>query len=340
MLMTLTKNTLKERIALTDLAESYQSSIVLLTAAELGVFEFLHDHGASTAYTAAKELKSDPRNMKILLNGLVALDLLTMKESKYNLTGTSLQFLTPSSRYYVGDILRHHRNLLKSWVKMLDVVRSGAPAYNKNDKDERTPDELRSFILGMDNISHITAQQIRDHLDFSDVKKILDLGGGPGTYLISFLEEAPKIRGTLLDRPNVIPIATEKISRAEMLDRIDFIEGDMFKADFGGPYDMVFLGNIIHSWGANENLQLLLKIKNALQERGRIIIKDFFTDSTGSQPPKAALFSLNMMVNTTDGQSWPMQIVEGWLMECGFTPISLFRVGAYSSVLVAEKNPK
>lgn len=322
------------RLALSELAGGYKASVAVLTAVELGLFQRLAS-GAAKADDLAQELDLEPAGLRYVLDALVGLDLLARSDAGYELHGPALEFLHPESDAYMGDILAHNYHTMQRWVRLAEQLRGEVVKPQKG--RERSTAELRAFIMGMQNISRQSAEEVADGLDLRGVKSILDLGGGPGTYLYSFLNRLPEARGALLDLPPVVEIAREEPQREGMLERVNFLEGSMFDVDYSGPYDLVFLGNIIHSWGREQNRELMARIASSLSEGGRLVVKDFFLDESRTLPPDAALFSLNMYVGTSEGRSYGEDEVRGWLADAGLNVVSRYRVGTHSGVLVAAK---
>ncbi len=84
--------------------------------------------------------------------------------------------------------------------------------------------------------------------------------------------------------------------------KIHFIEGDFFKVDPGMEFDLVILSNIIHSLGEKDCLMLFSRLRSWLTKNGRLLVHDMTVDRSGTKPVHAALFSVNMLVNTLKGK--------------------------------------
>ena len=325
----------ERRLALSQIADGYRQAATLNTAQHLGIFSALAEKEMDAGELATL-LELDKRNLGLLLRALVAMDLLRIdEEQRFYLHGLALEFLTPGAEYYMGDIIEHGYDLMQRWVRMGEVVQSGKPIPRK--AGGRSPRQLRAFIMGMQNISKLSAEEVVDVLDLHGVKRILDLGGGPGTYLYGFLKRLPEASGAVLDLPDVVEIAQEQAVAEGMEERVDLIPGDMFSTDLGGPWDLIFIGNIIHSYGPETNRELVSRCAKALAPGGRLAIKDFFLDSTGTQPKNGALFSLNMMTANEEGRAYRRAEVEEWMLQAGLTIHSLHQVGTHSGVLVGGK---
>ncbi|MDH4163829.1 MAG: acetylserotonin O-methyltransferase [Nitrospirota bacterium] len=309
--------------AFAQLWGGFRASRVLLTANNLRIFEQV---GAGTSASGlASVLRTDLRATEILLDALAALGLLKKQKVTYSLTPLAKQFLLPGSPAYQGDMLRHADTLWKSWSGLDEVVRSGMP----NRTGERDHDV---FIRAMHNNALPRVRQVISALDLRGVRQALDLGGGPGTYSIALAKKG--IAVTLFDLPNTIDVARE-IVRTAGAKKISFRGGDFHFDDIGGPYDLVLLSQILHSHGPLENRALLAKTFEALAPGGTIAVHEFSLDDDRAGPLPGALFSVNMVVNTSEGRSYTAREIGSWLREAGCSGIKTKRLG--DTVLVLGK---
>jgi predicted O-methyltransferase YrrM len=111
--------------------------------------------------------------------------------------------------------------------------------------------------------------------------------------------------------PTTQPFALKTIERFGMSAHIDFVGGDYISERIPGSYDVAWLSHILHGEGPEDCQKLIDKTVSVLQEGGLILIHDFILDNNMDGPLFPALFSLNMLVNTPQGQSYSeLQLVE------------------------------
>jgi cyclopropane fatty-acyl-phospholipid synthase-like methyltransferase len=170
----------------------------------------------------------------------------------------------------------------------------------------------------MHNNAVFRAPDVIKTIDLRGVKKALDLGGGPGTYSMELASRG--IAVTLFDLPNTVDIA-EKLITESGTGNIDFIRGDFHSDDIGAGYDLVFISQIFHSLSVDDNLMLLKKARNAMAPKGTIAIHEFLLEKNRAFPVPGALFSVNMLVNTTSGRCYTPQEMKAWLLQTGFRGI-------------------
>lgn len=304
----------KEAKRIRELVFNYWVSRVVLTANNLRVFDVLEK--PLTAKTVAKRLALDPRATELLLNSLVSLKLLRKKGNRFINTSTASKYLVQQSPFYLGDIIRHNEVLWTNWSYLNEVVKTGKPASREF--------ELESFILGMHNLARLKKDILIKQLDLKGIKRILDLGGGPGTYSMEFAKRGKDVY--LFDRPETLEIARTLIDKDGMGDRITLLEGDFLTDTIGSGYDMVLMSQILHAYGKRDIKSLLKKTWKALNSSGILVIHEFYLDTTLTEPLTGAIFSINMLINTPQGRTYSVQELKGFLRQSGFKVISVHRL--------------
>lgn len=298
------------------MARGYRTSRIFLTAMELGLFAQLGTQQL-TASQMAQQLNTDERATEILLNALTGMGLLKKKGDLFTNVKEVADLLIPGSPHYRGGGFGHTAHLWEAWSYLTEIVKSGYP-YKK----EWTAEMRRDFALAMKQHAKGTARRLARLIDCSDVKYMLDLGGGPGSYAIVFAQCYPQLKAVVFDKDDqALRIAKEDIARENLQHRISLKKGDFFVDDIGSDYDLVLLSSIIHAFGDEENFSLLKKVKESLNDGGRVVIRDFIIDESKTKPASAALFAVNMLVNTQNGRCYSFSEVKGWLNSLGFKDI-------------------
>lgn len=314
-----------------NLARGFMASRIILSAVEVDLFGVLGE-GALSSEELARALSADPRAVEILANALVALDLLTKEEGRFRNSPTSLKYLSSQSVRFRGGGLHHMANLWRSWDHLTEIVKRGGPS-----KIPWTDDSRKSFIQAMEHLGKGVAPQLAQALDLSKVKSALDLGGGPGIFAIALAKQKPDLKAVVLDLPYALEVARQAVTEAGLSDRITFKEGDFFKDDLGKDYDLVLMSSIIHSLDEEENLQVLARIKEALNPGGLLVIRDFLVDDSHTQPTQAAIFAVNMLVNTQGGRTYSFKEIAGWLKKLDFENIHHRDLDGRSQLVLANK---
>jgi predicted methyltransferase len=79
---------------------------------------------------------------------------------------------------------------------------------------------------------------------------------------------------------------------------------------------------VIHSNSTGINRQLFRKAFEALNPEGCLVVLDYIMNGDRTSPAAGAYFSLNMLVNTREGDTYTESEVRGWMEDAGFKKIS------------------
>jgi SAM-dependent methyltransferase len=286
------------------LSGSYWQTCALHTGVALDLFTELARGARQAAdIAAAKDLDTDATAR--LLDALTALGLVEKQEQRYANTPAADQFLVTSSPDYLGYMVRHHHQLMPGWSRLTDAVASGRPVRER--RSSADPASREAFLMGMYNNSRLIAPRIVPAVDLSGCKRLLDLGGGPGTYAIFFCRQYPQLSATVFDLPTTQPFAQKVIGEHGLEGRIAFQAGDFLLdalVDGGGPYDAVWMSHILHGEGPADCKKLVSRAADTLAPGGRLAIHEFILDDDGQGPLFASLFSLNMLIGTEQGRAY------------------------------------
>jgi ubiquinone/menaquinone biosynthesis C-methylase UbiE/predicted transcriptional regulator len=289
----------------------FVSSRVILTANNLKIFENLKK--ASSATEIAEKLNIDPRATEIVLDALTGIGLVSKSRTgRYRNTPESNRYLVKGARLYQGDIIKHASTMWQNFSALDDVVRTGRPARRGFDHE--------SFIMGMHNLTVLRTESLAKALGLKGIKKMLDLGGGPGTNAMAMAKKG--IQSTVFDLPETINIA-KKVARREGVKGIRFIAGDFHVDSIGSGYDLILLSQIFHAFSAEENIALLRKCNTAVNLGGKVVVQEFPINDNRTSPPHSALFSVNMLVGTERGRCYSPKEIKRWLSETGFKNIGI-----------------
>jgi hypothetical protein len=109
--------------------------------------------------------------------------------------------------------------------------------------------------------------------DFSDVKTVVDVGGGNGAFLAAILRAYPHLQGVLLDLDHVLGGARELLTAAGVADRCELVAGDYF-VEVPRAADVYLLANVVHNWDDEDALRVLRIVRAALPDDGRVLLVD------------------------------------------------------------------
>jgi ubiquinone/menaquinone biosynthesis C-methylase UbiE len=323
---------------LTQFHLSFAPSRVLTTALQLRVFSHLAA-GKATAAAVASAAGASERGTRMLLDALVALDLLGKKDGRYTLTPLAERYLVRESPDYAGYIMESDA-LWEAWSHLAECVRTGKPCHAVNQ-----PQGAEEFFPVLVRGLHITnrgpARSLARALGAGDghgKMRVLDVACGSGVWGIAVAEANPEARVTAQDFPKVLELTRQFLRQHGVEDRYDFLPGDLKQADLGeSRYDLALLGNIVHSEGEHSSRHLFKRLHGALKPGGRVAVLDMIPNDDRTGSPFPILFALNMLVNTDEGDTYTLAEYTGWLQDAGFGRIETADIGSHSPAIIATK---
>jgi predicted O-methyltransferase YrrM len=296
---------------------SYWEACTLHTGVSLEVFTRLGDQHL-TAKDFAVKIGASERGVTLLLNALTSMGLLVKQDNSYRNTAEGKELLIKDSPRYCGSLIAHHAVLINYWSRLPQAVTSGQPVKTVPYKDE---DERETFLMGMFNLGMASAPRIAELIDLSGRHHLLDLGGGPGTYAIHFCMANPALKAVIFDFPESRSCALRMVKQFNLEDRVDFMAGNYLEEEIGGVYDVAWLSHILHAEGKNDCKKIIQKTVSVMEPGGLILIHDFILDDSQDKPLFPALFGLNMLINTPQGQSYSGTQIEDMLCTAGLKDV-------------------
>jgi len=154
--------------------------------------------------------------------------------------------------------------------------------------------------------------------DFSAHRRLLDVGGGTGSWSIAVAERYPHLHATIFELPTVAEFAERRIAAEGLAARIDVVAGDALSDPLPSGYDVFLLANLVHHWSPETNLHQLRQVRSAAEKGARLLLADFWTDPTHTQPLHAALMAGEFAVHLRDGDVYSAEEVRDWLPQAGW----------------------
>jgi hypothetical protein len=129
--------------------------------------------------------------------------------------------------------------------------------------------------------------------DFSNYKRITDVGGGRGGFLAEILKAHHTPRGVLYDQPQVVD-HPDYLTKGGVVDRCDIIGGNFFESVPSGG-DLYILKRIMHDWPDDICAGILRRCRDSVAKNGRVLVVDAVVPP-GNQPHMSKTMDILMMV--------------------------------------------
>ena len=313
-------------------------------AIELDVFEALATSPA-THDELARRLNLSERATEIVLPLFASLGLLSRYDGRYQLSDVARLYLLRGSPYDWGALLNRmgpsspHHVAIRQALKGERASTTGGPGDRPSDAwaaGHVEIEQARVIAAFMHSHSIAAALGMARNVDFSGVRRLLDVGGGSGCFCIALAQRLPRLRCTIMELPAMCEVAKEYISAAGLADRIETRAVDMFRQEWPRDHDAMFFSNILHDWDFATCARLLKSAHGALPAGGRIFIHEALLDDSGAGPLTTATFSLVMLLGT-QGRQFTYAELAKLLGDAGFTDVGATPSHGYYSVVRATR---
>ena len=316
---------------------SYWRSCILVTAAHLDLFDWIGQREKTPGALAA-HFGGGKAGWEIFLNALCGMGLLRKRGERYANTLVSSRYLSRGG----ATFLLPGYDAWDAWGGLATALITGKrptmqkPFFSDHRKAER-------LLHGLDLHAREVAPYLIKKLTLNRCKTLLDVGGGLGTFSIAFCRFYPRLRATLVEHPYIVPLARRAVRAAGMAKRVRVIGMDFSRETLPRGFDTVFVSNVLHAHGVDDNRSLLRKLHGCLNLRGQLILRDVFMSRDRTAPEWGTLFSVLLLLHTSQGRCYALDEIIGWLRQAGFSHITRpFRSSPVpfdaDAVLIAKKS--
>lgn len=320
---------------LLSLGTSFQAFQIIFESVRLGLFDVLREPAVSDKKIAEKTGMSTGA-LSRLLRTLSEMGLLLRQTHGYSTTAFTKQYLCKNSSHYIGDFFIHRETLMEPWAGLkFSLTHNKMVAPHKN-RIADYPRQLKKFMSAMDSLGRIKCSYIQQTLDFSKFTHMLDLGGGIGTYAVSFTRHTPQLHATVFDLENVIRHARFYIQQHKLQKRINLVAGQCLEDPLpDGPFDLVFISNLLHMYTIYDCKKIIKKAAGVLKKNGTLVVHDYIFGCGDSVA--VSLFDMTMLVGTPQGRCYGKKDIIAWLRSAGITKIKAAEILGGTSILWGTK---
>jgi SAM-dependent methyltransferase len=319
-----------------EVTRGFQPACILTAAGDLDLFGALGS-GRLTVDQIAHRLKCGKRGITVLLDALVALQVLNKRARRYSVPARVAAILTRDGSDSVLAMVQHQGNCLRRWDQLARVIKTGKPARRVASIRGEEGDTA-SFIGAMHDVSSREAPRLVRAIQPLPFKRLLDVGGGSGTWTIAFLRANPSAKATIFDLPQVIPLAGKRLRTAGLRPRVTLVEGNFHTDQLPAGFDLAWVSAIVHQNSRQQNRELFGKVHRALDNGGRMAIRDVLMEKSRTAPVSGALFAVNMLVGTEGGGTFTLEELRADLIAAGFIGARVVQHDeGMNSVIIARK---
>lgn len=323
----------------------------LSAAVRLDLFTLLARRGTLTRAEIAAALGIAEKPARILLLGCTALGLLCKVGERYGNAPLAAQLLVKDAPGNITAIVEwQHFINYKAMFRFYDAIREnknvGLEEFNGTENTlygrlTHHPDLETIFQNAMQAISVQANAMLAEFVDFSSVKRLVDVGGGNGTNIIALARKYPNLKAAVFDSLSVCQLAKQNIERAGLSDRLGAIPGDCFADPFPEGSDCLLFAHFFTIWSEDKDRLLLRKAYEALPLDGSVLIFNMMQSDDRTGPLSAALGSPYFLTLATgEGMLYTWKEYEMWMREAGFQSVDKKHLPRDHGVIIGTKAKK
>ncbi len=329
--------------ALFDLCAGFVYSQTLLAAVRLRLFETLRDAPLPLATIAAR-LQLSEAAAGCLLSATESLRLTARRRDGRHGIG-------PLGTALLGDpgilaMVEHHATLYRDLADPVALLRrdgggTSLEGYWAYARASAPPDPagVAAYTALMAATQPMIAAEILAAYDFSQHRRLLDIGGGDGSFLAAAGRVAPALQLHLFDLPAVLPQAEARMGAAGLSGRAQ-LHGGSFRTDtLPEGCDAISLVRVVHDHDDAVAQHLLAKAYAALPAGGRLLVAEPMAETPGAEPMGGAYFGFYLFAM---GSGRPRSAAEliAMLRSAGFGRVreAPTALPLLTRVLIAEKS--
>ena len=331
--------------ALFDLCAGFVYSQILLACVQLRLFDILAERPV-TAAALAPRLGLPVEAAERLLAAATALRLVARRGGgRYGLGPLGAAMVANPA---ITGMVMHHPMLYADLQDPVALLRSGRSetalaaywSYASAGQAETLADaQVADYTALMAASQPLVSGEVLDAYRIGRHHRLMDVGGGDGSFLIAAGERAPKLKLTLFDLPPVAERARLRFDAAGLSARVEAVGGDFRNQALPRGADLISLVRIVHDHDDADALALLRAVRAALPAGGALLLAEPMADTPGAQAAGDAYFGFYLLAM---GQGRPRTVprLTDMLLQAGFDRVRLLptRTPLLTRVLLACVN--
>ena len=223
-----------------------------------------------------------------------------------------------------------------AWGALSHSVQTGETAFDHLygqgtfDWFAKNPEAAALFDAGQEAGTSRDAEAVAAAYDFSNVRSVVDVGGGFGALLTPVLRQNDGVRGVLFDLEHVIAQARTRFDE-RLAARVEFVPGDFFKSIPGG-HDLYVMKYILHDWNDERSRAILSTTRKAMSGQAKLLVVETLVSPPNQ--PGGKVGDVFMLVRT-GGRNRTEQEYRSLLASGGFDTTRVISTGTALSIIEA-----
>jgi len=255
----------------------------LEAAFEIGIIDYLLTVGNVTVDAFWEACKGEDRALHLLLNLLIGNNVVRRHERQIMLTDDFkkalrfrdlLEIRLQIASLAAHDVIDYFSDLVMNRDAFMRKARFiGLFAYDRcygsREEDYRL---TRQWMRITTVLTKYEAEVCMQYVDFGQYRRILDIGGNSGEFVLQICKKNPDIQAVVYDLPMVCEVGMNHVRSETEFGRIAFMKGNALTDDIPDGFDLIIFKSMLHDWPDREVSLLIEKAGRSLRSGGSLLI--------------------------------------------------------------------
>lgn len=323
--------------ALFDLCAGFVYSQVLHACVQLHLFDILAE-GPQTAAALAQRLSLPLPGAERLLLAAASLRLLSHRRGRFGLGPLGAAMVGNAA---IAQMVLHHRMLYADLEDPVSLLRGEAASTALNQYWAYTgagqpaalaSEHVAAYTALMAASQPLVAGEVLAAYPLRRHRRLLDVGGGDGSFVQAALHATPGLHATVFDLPAVAERARARFSDSGLSARATATGGDFGSDALPTGADVVSLVRVIHDHDDPVALAILQAARRALPPGGTLLLAEPMSGTAGAEPIGDAYFGFYLLAMGR-GRARTTAELSAMLAQAGFGQIR--RIPTHTPLLVS-----
>lgn len=313
-----------------DLVAGFVYSQILLACVRLHLFDLLAKE-PQTLSALAPQLGLTEDAAQRLLAGAVSLKLVEKRSrGRYGLGPLGAPLVGDTA---ISSMVEHHAELYIDLADPVALLRGEAstsalaqywPYAAADAPDSLGTDHVSPYSALMSASQTLVSDEVLDAYSFDKHRRLLDVGGGEGTFLSAVAARAPHLHLVLFDLPAVAERARARFAEQGLSERTTICGGSFFSDSLPAGCDLISLVRVIFDHDDARALMILKAVRRALPDDGTLLLTEPMSGTPGAEAMGDAYFGFYLLAMGKGRSRSASQLTE-LLYAAGFSEVRLLR---------------
>lgn len=275
----------------------------LKTAFELGLIDRLIEHRSGSVEALGRALGTDRQGMRFLLDLLQANAVIEERSGDVRFTRRFLDALRyrdllETKLDFAGFTINDFADLFTVLIKNAGGFMGQARLFELFDYRRCLEPSIENYAVTRawmritSTLTRYEALACMALYDFGGHRRMLDIGGNSGEFILQLCRRNAGLHGTVLDLPLVCEIGMEHVLAEPEGSRIGFVKADIRSDLVPLGYDLITFKSMLHDWPAQEARQFIDKAARSLSPGGTLLIFERGPLRVGAAAPPMSMLPI------------------------------------------------